>query len=87
MESKQFDPDDLEAYTAHAVNNDFNEVKRKGLAARNNGGKNSAVDLATTLSEAGKKPADKAASSSQETQKANTAEDNVDKAFSEPTVQ
>lgn len=60
MESKQFDPDDLEAYTANAVNNNFNEVRRKGLAVRNTGDKKSAVDLATTLSEASKKPAEKA---------------------------
>lgn len=39
VESKQFDPDDLEAYTANAVNNNFNEVRRKGLAARNAGDK------------------------------------------------
>lgn len=87
VESKQFDPDDLEAYTANAVNNNFNEVRRKGLAARDAGDKKSAVDLATTLSEAGKKVADKAPASSQEAQKTNTAEDNVAKAFSEPTVQ
>ena len=87
VESKQFDPDDLEAYTANAVNNNFNEVRRKGLAARNADDKKGAVDLATTLSEAGKKPADKAASSSQEAQKTNTAEDGVAKAFSEPAVQ
>lgn len=58
VESKQFDPDDLEAYTANAVNNNFNEVRRKGLAAHNADGKKSAVDLATTLSEASKKPAE-----------------------------
>lgn len=87
VDSKQFDPDDLEAYTANAVNNNFNEVRRKGLAARDAGDKKSAVDLATTLSEAGKKTAEKATPSSQEATKANTAEDNVAKAFSEPTVQ
>jgi hypothetical protein len=60
VESKQFDPDDLEAYTANAVNNNFNEVRRKGLAAHRAGGAKSAVDLATTLSEASKKAAEKA---------------------------
>lgn len=60
VESKQFDPDDLEAYTANAVNNNFNEVRRKGLAAHNAGDKKSAIDLATTLGEASKKPAERA---------------------------
>lgn len=49
VESKEFDPDDLEAYTANAVNNNFNEVRRRGLATRNAGDKKSTVDLAATL--------------------------------------
>lgn len=60
VESKQFDPDDLEAYTANTINNNFNEVRRKGLSRRHDGDKKSTVDLATTLSEASKKPAEKA---------------------------
>ena len=58
VESKQFDPADLAAYTANAVNNNFNEVRRRGLAARRSGDRN--VDLATSLSEAARKPAEKA---------------------------
>jgi hypothetical protein len=63
VESKQFDPGDLEAYTANAVNNNFNEVRRKGLAGHHAGDKKGAVDLAATLGEARKKPAERATQS------------------------
>lgn len=55
VESKQFDADDLDAYTANAINNHFNDVKRKGLGTHQDGDKRGAIDLATTLNEQGSK--------------------------------
>lgn len=80
VESKSFDPDDLEAYTANAVNNNFNEVRRRGLAAPN-GDKKTSVDLAASLGEVGRTAGSREASGSAESQ-----EDNVANAFSEPAV-
>lgn len=81
MDSKQFDPEDLAAYTANAVNSNFNEVRRKGLASRSAGDKS--VDLATSLSEAARKPAVQATQSLSETEKSqSTEEDSVAQASS-----
>lgn len=81
VESKQFDPADLAAYTANAVNSQFNEVRRKGLAARRTG--DQAVDLAASLSEAARKPAAQAPQSLSEADKPGSPdEDSVAKASS-----
>lgn len=65
-EPKAFDPDDLEAYTAHAVNGNSNEARRRGPAAQN-GDKKSPIDLAASPGEAGKPTGKREASGSTET--------------------
>jgi len=85
VDTKQFDPEDLAAYTANAVNSNFNEVRRKGLGARSTADKS--IDLATSLSEASQKPAVQATQSLSETEKSkSTVEDSVAQASSQPTV-
>lgn len=73
MDSKQFDPEDLAAYTANAVNNNFNEVRRRGLGPRSAADKS--VDLATSLKEAAQKPAVQPTQSLSETEKSQSAEE------------
>lgn len=51
VETKQFDQDDLEAYTSNAINNHFNEMKRKGLKKNQEVEKKGSVDLTTSLNE------------------------------------
>lgn len=56
VESKQFDANDLDAYTANAINNHFNDVKRKGLGSHQDTEKKGAIDLSKSLNEVGSKP-------------------------------